>query len=57
MLPIAVGFGISNKERVDQIRSFVDVVIVGSAIIDLVNKSKTENLEINVKDFLKQMRL
>ncbi len=39
-VPIAVGFGISSKERVDVIRPYADVAIVGSGIIDIINESK-----------------
>jgi tryptophan synthase alpha chain len=35
-LPVAVGFGISNADHVAQIAKFADAVVVGSAIVELV---------------------
>ena len=37
-LPIAVGFGISNREQVRQIRRFADAAVVGSAIVREIEK-------------------
>ncbi len=54
-IPIAVGFGISNKERVQQIRLHADIAVIGSAIIDIINDSTTKNLEKNVQGFLKSL--
>lgn len=41
-LPIAVGFGISNRDHVAEVASFADGVIVGSAIVDLILKKKRD---------------
>ena len=38
-IPIAVGFGISGKEDVCQVAPYADVVVVGSAIIRIIEKS------------------
>lgn len=54
-IPIAVGFGISNKERIKQIEPFADIAVIGSAIIDVINTSTPKNLEKNVKVFLSKM--
>lgn len=51
-IPIAVGFGISNKERIEAIKPFADIAIMGSAIIDIINNSRENEMEENIKNFL-----
>ncbi len=51
-VPLAVGFGISNKERVKLIEPFADIAIIGSAIIDLINNSRPSEINKNVKEFI-----
>jgi tryptophan synthase alpha chain len=38
-LPIAVGFGISTSEHVAQVAEFADAAVIGSAIVELIEKS------------------
>jgi tryptophan synthase alpha chain len=38
-LPVAVGFGISNAEHVAQVAEFADAVVIGSAIVELIERS------------------
>ncbi len=38
-LPVAVGFGISSREKVDYFSEYVDGVIVGSAIVNKVHET------------------
>ena len=38
-LPVAVGFGISNAEHVAQVAEFADAAVIGSAIVELIEKS------------------
>ncbi len=54
-VPIAVGFGISNKERIETIKPYADLVIVGSAIIDIITNSEKSKIEQNVKIFIKSL--
>lgn len=51
-IPIAVGFGISKKEDLKRLTPFADIAIIGSAIIDVINKSNKNDIEKNVKKFL-----
>lgn len=53
--PLAVGFGISNRERFQIIAPHSDIIVIGSAIIDVINKSKPEAMAQNVKAFLEQI--
>ena len=56
-VPIAVGFGISKKEHIKSISSYADIVIVGSAIIDVINTSKSQDIERNVASFIKHLKM
>lgn len=49
-IPIAIGFGISNPNYINEIKNSVDGVIVGSAIIDRIN-----DLE-DLKNFVKELK-
>lgn len=42
-LPLAVGFGISNSETARQAAAYADGVIVGSALINIIEESMAEN--------------
>lgn len=37
-IPVAIGFGISNPEQAEQMSKIADGIIVGSAIVDIINK-------------------
>lgn len=53
LVPIAVGFGIFKKEHLKQLAPYADIAVIGSAIIDVIDKSEKENMLANVKNFLK----
>jgi tryptophan synthase alpha chain len=40
-LPIAVGFGISNADHVAQVAEFADAVVIGSAIVELIERTSS----------------
>lgn len=44
-LPLAVGFGISNPKQASEIARFADGVIIGSAIVRLIDENK-ENIDL-----------
>ena len=56
-LPVAVGFGISNADHVAQVGRFADAVVVGSAIVELVEGSKPADAPGTVARFIKGLRL
>lgn len=56
-IPIAVGFGISNKERISQIKPYADVAVIGSAIIDIINRSPATDIERNIQHFFKSLEI
>ena len=39
-LPVAVGFGISNAEQFAEVGKFADAVVVGSAIVETIERNK-----------------
>ena len=51
-IPVAVGFGISTREREDMIRPYCDIAVVGSAIIEVINQSKVQEINNNVRQFI-----
>lgn len=51
-VPIAVGFGISNAQQIKLLASHANIAVIGSAIINIINKSNKNNLENNIKQFL-----
>ena len=56
-LPIAVGFGISNSEHVAQVGRFADAAVIGSAIVELIERSTAETAPGAVARFIKGLRL
>lgn len=54
-VPVAVGFGISKREHVQALQGHADVAIVGSAVIDVIGKSKRGEIGRNVRDFIKSL--
>jgi len=41
-LPVAVGFGISNAEHVAQVAEFADAAVIGSKIVELIERATIE---------------
>lgn len=56
-LPVAVGFGISNAEHFAKVGEFADAAVVGSAIVELVERSTPESAPGAVARFIKGLRL
>ncbi len=44
-LPIAVGFGISNEEQFAEVGKFADAVVVGSAIVEAIERNRGREAE------------
>jgi len=56
-LPVAVGFGISNAEHVAQVAEFADAAVIGSTIVELIERSTAEAAPGAVARFIKGLRL
>ena len=55
-LPVAVGFGISNAQHVAQVAEFSDAAVIGSAIVELIERSTPETAPGEVSRFIKGLR-
>jgi tryptophan synthase alpha chain len=55
-LPVAVGFGISNSEHFAQVGRFADAAVIGSAIVELIERSAPEAAPGAVARFIKGLR-
>lgn len=55
-LPVAVGFGISNAEHVAQVAEFADAAVIGSAIVELIERSTPDEAPEAVARFIKGLR-
>ncbi|HET7104477.1 MAG TPA: tryptophan synthase subunit alpha [Terracidiphilus sp.] len=56
-LPVAVGFGISNADHVAQVAEFADAAAIGSAIVELIERSTPDAAPGAVARFIKGLRL
>lgn len=56
-LPVAVGFGISNAEHFAKVGEFADVAVIGSAIVELIERSAPEAAPDAVARFIRGLRL
>jgi len=56
-LPVAVGFGISNAAHVAQVAEFADAAVIGSAVVELIERSTAETAPDAVARFIKGLRL
>jgi tryptophan synthase alpha chain len=56
-LPIAVGFGISEPEQAREIAQFADGVVVGSAVVKLIDENRNDsNLEKIIADYVNEIK-
>jgi tryptophan synthase alpha chain len=56
-LPVAVGFGISNADHFAQVAEFADAAVIGSAIVELIEKSTPDSAPGAVARFIKGLRV
>jgi tryptophan synthase alpha chain len=49
-LPVAVGFGISNADHVTEVAKFADAAVIGSAIVELIERTSLDHGEEQAPD-------
>ncbi len=56
-LPVGVGFGVSSAEQTKSIATFSDAVIVGSALVKIIEdgRDSEEDMLANISDFTQQL--
>jgi tryptophan synthase alpha chain len=57
-LPLAVGFGISTPEQAKEAAKYADAVIVGSAVVNLIEESDGDLSEMlsKVQGFVRSLK-
>ena len=55
-IPIAVGFGISNAEHVRAVAAFADAAVIGSAIVQLIERTPPHEAPGAVGQFIAELR-
>jgi tryptophan synthase alpha chain len=55
-LPVAVGFGISNADHFTKVGEFADAAAIGSAIVELIERSSEDQAPGAVSRFIKGLR-
>lgn len=55
-LPVAVGFGISTAEQFAEVGEFADAVVVGSALVELIERSGREEAAAKVREFVGKVK-
>jgi tryptophan synthase alpha chain len=56
-LPVAVGFGISTAQHVARVAEFADAAVIGSAIVELIERATPETAAGEVARFIKGLQL
>lgn len=54
-LPLAVGFGISAREHVEEVGRFADAAIVGSAVVQTIREAPRERRHAAVRDLMERL--
>ena len=55
-LPLAVGFGISSAEQVEQVGRFADAAVIGSALVSIIEASSREIAPEAIGRFIRGLR-
>jgi len=53
-LPVALGFGISNREQFEEVGKFADAVVIGSAIVETIERNRGREAA-SVAEFIRSL--
>ncbi|MBI2074843.1 MAG: tryptophan synthase subunit alpha [Candidatus Levybacteria bacterium] len=56
-IPLAVGFGISKPEHIKALKGNADIAVVGSALIDVIDKGDKGDMEKRVYSFIRELNV
>ncbi len=54
-LPLAVGFGVSRPEHLRSLQRSADAVVVGSAIVDVIDSSRASDVESRLRQYVRTL--
>jgi tryptophan synthase alpha chain len=54
-MPIAVGFGVSTKQQIEQVWQYADAAVVGSAIVNEIAKNDGQGVVESVETFVRSL--
>ncbi|PIQ80952.1 MAG: tryptophan synthase subunit alpha [Candidatus Pacebacteria bacterium CG_4_10_14_3_um_filter_34_15] len=55
-VPVAIGFGISKRQHIQALKPHADIAVIGSAIINIINKSNESDTKQKIKQFLLELK-
>ncbi|MCM8804257.1 MAG: tryptophan synthase subunit alpha [Candidatus Omnitrophica bacterium] len=55
-IPVVIGFGISNKEQIKQIKEYVDGIIIGSFFLQKIIDCKIKEMEELIIEFKEELK-
>ena len=55
-LPVLVGFGVSQRQHIEEIGGFADGAIVGSALLDAVDRAPLDKAAETARDFVRALK-
>jgi tryptophan synthase alpha chain len=58
-LPLAIGFGIDSPEKVKNIIDYFDGIIVGSALVKIIDENSDDKAKMlkEIKSFIKSLKI
>ena len=55
-LPVAVGFGLSKREHIEEVGTYADAAIVGSALVDVIESAPPGGAAVSAATFLQELQ-